>query len=116
MINSLALGLLLITPLQIEQLLELRAIRPLGIAVNIISSMARRIGWYFLIFFFIFVAFTHSLLYILHNRRYKPCEGKDCENTDNPSSYPTDFGRALSATIFFLVSIRAHVLGVEALV
>jgi hypothetical protein len=78
--------------------------------------MARRIGWYFLIFFFIFVAFTHSLLYILHNRRYKPCEGKDCENTDNPSSYPTDFGRALSATIFFLVSIRAHVLGVEALV
>ncbi|KAK3824980.1 MAG: hypothetical protein J3Q66DRAFT_419865 [Benniella sp.] len=89
-------------PFQIEQLLELQAIRPLGIAVNIISNMARRISWYFLIFFFILVAFTHSLLYTLHSRQYKSCEGEACENSDNPSLYPTDFGRALSATIFFL--------------
>jgi hypothetical protein len=76
--------------------------------------MMRKIGWYFLIFFFILVAFTHALLYALHTRQYKPCEGKSCETTDNPSSYPTDFGRALSATIFFLV--RDHVLCVEVLV
>ncbi|KAK3824978.1 MAG: hypothetical protein J3Q66DRAFT_326588 [Benniella sp.] len=86
----------------ITMLLELRVIRPLGIAVNIIFNMMRKIGWYFLIFFFILVAFTHALLYALHTRQYKPCEGKSCETTDNPSSYPTDFGRALSATIFFL--------------
>ncbi|KAK3824979.1 MAG: LOW QUALITY PROTEIN: hypothetical protein J3Q66DRAFT_326600 [Benniella sp.] len=86
----------------ITMLLELRVIRPLGIAVNIIFNMMRKIGWYFLIFFFILVAFTHALLYALHIRQFEPCEGKSCETTDNPSSYPTDFGRALSATIFFL--------------
>ncbi|KAF9343988.1 hypothetical protein BGX34_006153, partial [Mortierella sp. NVP85] len=84
-------------------LFELRVIRPLGLAVNIIFNIARRIKWFFLIFAVFLVSFTHSLLYVLHTRRYRPCEGKEaCKEIDYPSSYPTDFSKALGVTYFFL--------------
>ncbi|KAF9345308.1 hypothetical protein BGX34_004860, partial [Mortierella sp. NVP85] len=68
--------------------------------VNIIFNIARRIGWFFLILGVFLVSFTHSLLYVLHTRRYRKCiENEDDECQDN---YPTNFFDAFSATFFFM--------------
>jgi len=86
------------------QLFELRIIKPLGIAVNIIFNIARRIKWFFLILGVFLVSFTHSLLYVLHTRRYRKCtEGEACED-----NYPTDFFDAFATTYFFMVRKTNH--------
>ncbi|KAK3824658.1 MAG: hypothetical protein J3Q66DRAFT_325676 [Benniella sp.] len=84
--------------LYLNMLFELRIIKPLGIAVNIIFNIARRIKWFFLILGVFLVSFTHSLLYVLHTRRYRKCtEGETCED-----NYPTDFFDAFATTYFFM--------------
>ncbi|KAK3824655.1 MAG: hypothetical protein J3Q66DRAFT_94295 [Benniella sp.] len=110
---------------------ELRIIRPLGIAVNIIINITKKIGWFIFIFALFLISFTHALLYVLHTRRYRACgdEGTaagngtavdtgpavgngtavdkgaaddDCKNSDYPSKYPTNFFEALGTTYFFM--------------
>ncbi|KAI8351693.1 hypothetical protein B0O80DRAFT_111232 [Mortierella sp. GBAus27b] len=88
--------------LYLNFLFELRVFRPLGIVVNIIFNITRRIGWFFLVFGLFLVSFTHSLLYVLHTRRYRTCAQDNSCGDDYPSTYPTGFWRALSATYFFL--------------
>ncbi|KAI8351685.1 hypothetical protein B0O80DRAFT_111121 [Mortierella sp. GBAus27b] len=73
----------------------------LGIAVNIIFHITRRISWFFLIFGLFLLGFTHTLLYVLHTRRLNACQSGPCDK-DGESSYPTGFFEALSATYFFL--------------
>ncbi|KAI8351679.1 hypothetical protein B0O80DRAFT_111007 [Mortierella sp. GBAus27b] len=84
-----------------RQLFEMRVIRQLGIAVNIIFHITRRISWFFLIFGLFLLGFTHTLLYVLHTRRLNACQSGPCDK-DGESSYPTGFFEALSATYFFL--------------
>ncbi|KAI7829628.1 hypothetical protein BC939DRAFT_441306, partial [Gamsiella multidivaricata] len=94
-----------ILALYMNILFELRVIKQLGIVVNIILNITRRIGWFFLIFGLFLIAFTHALLHLLHTRRYDPCVANDTcegEGRDYPDGYPTGFFSALSATYFFL--------------
>ncbi|KAK3824674.1 MAG: hypothetical protein J3Q66DRAFT_435916 [Benniella sp.] len=85
---------------------ELRIIKPLGRAVNIIVNIAKKIIWFLVIFAVFLMSFTHALLYVLHTRRYKPCkEGQPddpCKGTDYPTKYPSDFFEALTTTYFFM--------------
>ncbi|KAF9916008.1 hypothetical protein BGZ65_000477, partial [Modicella reniformis] len=85
-------------------LLELRVIRQLGVTVNIIFNITRKIKWFIVIFGLFLASFTHALLYVLHTRRYRPCPpgSTSCDDIDYPSKYPTGFFAALSATYFFL--------------
>ncbi|OAQ34655.1 hypothetical protein K457DRAFT_13874 [Linnemannia elongata AG-77] len=94
-------------------LFELRVVRQLGIVVNIILNITRSIVWFFIIFLFILVSFTHALMHLLHTKSYHPdcppdlptngteipAEFKFCAEKDN---YPTGFFTALSTTYFFL--------------
>ncbi|KAF9349965.1 hypothetical protein BGX34_001482 [Mortierella sp. NVP85] len=88
--------------LYLNMLFELRIIPPLAKVVDIIITITQRIKWFFLVFAVFLVSFTHAFLYVLHTRRYRPCEGDSCKETDYPSSYPTNFLEALMATYFFL--------------
>ncbi|KAG0004132.1 hypothetical protein BGZ65_000871, partial [Modicella reniformis] len=88
--------------LYFDMLLELRVMRHFGVTVNIISNITRRILCFMLIFALALVGFTHALMYVLHTRRYRPCENDSCEYIDYPPEYPTEFFSALSATYFFL--------------
>ncbi|KAF9960624.1 hypothetical protein BGZ65_011995, partial [Modicella reniformis] len=72
--------------------LELRVIRHLGVTVNIILNITKRVFWFMLIFGLFLVAFTHSLL---------PCTTEPCVDTED-AKLPTGFFRALTATCFFL--------------
>ncbi|KAK3824675.1 MAG: hypothetical protein J3Q66DRAFT_419306 [Benniella sp.] len=85
---------------------ELRIIKPLGRAVNIIVNITKKIIWFLLIFAVFLMSFTHALLYVLHTRRYKPCKAGEpddpCKGTDYPTKYPSDFFEALSTTYFFM--------------
>ncbi|KAF9361080.1 hypothetical protein BGX26_005947 [Mortierella sp. AD094] len=107
-----------ILALYMNLLFELRVIRQLGIVVNIIINITRRIAWLFTIFGLFIVSFTHALLHLLHTRSYKPecidatnanatitnatITSRTCHDKDYPDGYPTDFLGALSATYFFL--------------
>ncbi|KAF9361081.1 hypothetical protein BGX26_005948 [Mortierella sp. AD094] len=83
-------------------LFELRVIRQLGIVVNIILNITRRIVWFFLIFALFLISFTHALLHLLHTRKYTEGCSIDAPCGDYPDGYPTTFPMALSATYFFL--------------
>ncbi|KAI1318019.1 hypothetical protein EDD11_007402, partial [Mortierella claussenii] len=92
-----------ILALYMNILFELRVIKQLGIVVNIILNITRRIVWFFLIFGLFLVSFTHALLHLLHTRPQQPeCLSGTCDDTDYPDGYPTGFFAALSATYFFL--------------
>ncbi|KAK3824539.1 MAG: hypothetical protein J3Q66DRAFT_383968 [Benniella sp.] len=88
--------------LYLNMLFELRIISQLGDVVNIIFNITRRIKWFFVVFFLFLVSFTHGFLYMLHTRRYRPCEGDSCKHLDYPSGYPTGFFEAFLATYFFM--------------
>ncbi|KAF9983582.1 hypothetical protein BGZ65_001634 [Modicella reniformis] len=81
--------------LYLKVLCDLRVIKPLGLAVNIIVNITRRIKWFFLIFGLVLMGFTHVLLFVLKD---EPCD----DGTDCSDMYPTGFFKALSATFFFL--------------
>ncbi|KAF9352322.1 hypothetical protein BGX34_012212 [Mortierella sp. NVP85] len=81
--------------LYLNLLFELRIFKQLGVAVNIIFNISRRIKWFILIFAVILVSFTHALLYLLHTRRYRACQDGSCDDIDYPSNYPTGFFKAL---------------------
>lgn len=86
---------------------ELRVIKQLGIVVNIILNITRRIVWFFLIFAAFIIGFSHALLHLLHTRRYKPCDqdgGPDGCTADLPDGFPKELGGALTTTYFFVVS------------
>ncbi|KAK3824653.1 MAG: hypothetical protein J3Q66DRAFT_325657 [Benniella sp.] len=95
-----------IIAIYVNMVSELRIIRPLGIAVNIIINITKKIGWFLFIFALFLISFTHALLYVLHTRRYRECEVKDedgsCKDSDYPSNYPTNFFEALGTTYFFM--------------
>ncbi|KAF8938005.1 hypothetical protein BGZ58_001746 [Dissophora ornata] len=76
-------------------LFEFRVFKELGILVNIIINITRRIKWFFIIFGVFIIAFTNALLYVLHARG-----GND--SLEHPDGYPTDFLSALSVTYFFI--------------
>ncbi|KAK3824541.1 MAG: hypothetical protein J3Q66DRAFT_325332 [Benniella sp.] len=88
--------------LYLNLLFELRIFKQLGVAVNIIFNISRRIKWFLLIFVVILVSFTHVLLYLLHTRRYRTCKDGSCDDIDYPSNYPTGFFKALLVTYFFM--------------
>ncbi|KAI8351683.1 hypothetical protein B0O80DRAFT_111103 [Mortierella sp. GBAus27b] len=96
-----AMGFVILA-LYLNLLFELRVFKPLGIVVNVILNIGVRIKWFFLVFAVFLVSFTHGFLYVLHTRRYRSCQNGSCDGTDYPSSYPTGFWPALSATYFFL--------------
>ncbi|KAI8351616.1 hypothetical protein B0O80DRAFT_109389 [Mortierella sp. GBAus27b] len=86
-------------------LFELRVIKHLGIVVNIILNITKRIAWFMLIFLLFLVGFTHALLHLLHTRDYCLQGDTDCQpDGDFPDAYPTNFFKALFASYFFLVS------------
>ncbi|KAF9344932.1 hypothetical protein BGX34_005201, partial [Mortierella sp. NVP85] len=91
-----------ILALYLNIVFKMRIITPLGEVVDIIITITRKILWFFLVFAVFLVSFTHAFLYVLHTRRYRPCEGDSCKNTDSSSSYPTGFLEALMVTYFFL--------------
>ncbi|KAK3824534.1 MAG: hypothetical protein J3Q66DRAFT_92656 [Benniella sp.] len=102
-ISIMAFAILL---LYLNVVFELRIIKPLGRAVNIITNVTKKIIWFLIIFAVFIISHTHALLYVLHTRRYRKCE-KDapndpCKDIDYPSKYPTDFLQAMSTTYFFL--------------
>ncbi|KAK3824536.1 MAG: hypothetical protein J3Q66DRAFT_435804 [Benniella sp.] len=102
-ISIMAFGILL---LYLNIVFELRIIKPLGRAVNIIINITKKIIWFLIIFAVFLISYTHALLYVLHTRRYRKCD-KDapndpCKDTDYPSKYPIDFFEAMSTTYFFL--------------
>ncbi|KAF9937279.1 hypothetical protein BGZ65_001606 [Modicella reniformis] len=82
-------------------MVELRIIRQLGVAVNIIFNIAKRIIWFMLMFTLFLVGFTHALL-------YRKCPDGWCEDVDFPAGYPTGFFAALTTTFFFLPTFYAH--------
>ncbi|KAF9174975.1 hypothetical protein BGX20_008911 [Mortierella sp. AD010] len=91
-----------ILALYMNLLFELRVIKQLGIVVNMIINITRKIVWLLIIFGLFIVSFTHALLHLLHTRSYKPdCLSGSCDS-DYPDGYPTSFFGALSATYFFL--------------
>ncbi|KAK3824531.1 MAG: hypothetical protein J3Q66DRAFT_325304, partial [Benniella sp.] len=87
-----------ILALYLNMLFELRIITQLGFVVNIIFNIARKIKWFFLVFAVFLVSFTHGFLYVIHTRRYRPCDGDSCKD----AGYPTGFFGAFLATYFFL--------------
>ncbi|KAF9185997.1 hypothetical protein BGZ51_002297 [Haplosporangium sp. Z 767] len=90
-----------ILALYMNVLFELRVVKQLGIVVNIILNITRRIVWFFLIFGLFLVGFTHALLHLLHTR--KQCTAEDCTTGDLfLDEYPKGFWGALSTTYFFL--------------
>ncbi|KAF9208762.1 hypothetical protein BGZ49_007618 [Haplosporangium sp. Z 27] len=92
-----------ILALYIDMLFELRVVKQLGIVVNVILNITRRITWLFLVFGLFLVGFTHALLHLLHTRSYNSqCIYGTCDDKDYPDGYPKGFLGALSATYFFL--------------
>ncbi|KAF9966041.1 hypothetical protein BGZ70_003464, partial [Mortierella alpina] len=94
-----------ILALYMNILFELRVVKQLGIVVNIILNITRRIVWFFLIFGLFLVSFTHALLHLLHTRRYRPeCVENGCigDGDGHLDAYPRHPIQALSATYFFL--------------
>ncbi|KAF9291458.1 hypothetical protein BGZ68_003878 [Mortierella alpina] len=91
-----------ILALYMNILFELRVVKQLGIVVNIILNITRRIVWFFLIFAVFLISFTHALLHLLHTRRYRPECVDGCTGDGHLDKYPTNFLRALSATYFFV--------------
>ncbi|KAG0225604.1 hypothetical protein BGX31_007592, partial [Mortierella sp. GBA43] len=85
--------------LYLNFLFELRVIRQLGIVVNIIFNITRKIGWFFMIFGLFIISFTHALMYVLYTRQ--PCQGDGCDGGDGPG-FPKEFGSALLTTYFML--------------
>ncbi|GJJ72861.1 hypothetical protein EMPS_05219 [Entomortierella parvispora] len=92
-----------ILALYINILFELRVIKQLGIVVNIILNITRRIVWFFLVFGLFLISFTHALLHLMKTDAYYPNEidGLPTNSSDGPG-YPDNFWSALSATYFFL--------------
>ncbi|KAF9082438.1 hypothetical protein BGX27_004530, partial [Mortierella sp. AM989] len=91
-----------ILSLYMNMLFELRVFKQLGIFVNIIININRKIVWLFLIFGVFLVSFTHALLHLLHTRRFRSdCIDGSCGG-DYPDGYPREFTEALSVTYFFL--------------
>ncbi|KAF9567876.1 hypothetical protein EC968_003146 [Mortierella alpina] len=88
-----------ILALYMNILFELRVVKQLGIVVNIILNITRKIVWFFLIFGLFLFGFTHALLHLLHTRRYRP--SSECKD-GCADDYPTGFFPALSATYFFV--------------
>ncbi|KAG0321897.1 hypothetical protein BGZ99_003622 [Dissophora globulifera] len=91
-----------ILALYMNVLFELRVIKELGIVVNIILNITRRIVWFFLIFGLFLVSFTHALLHLMHTGRHSTCPPDGCDGSDYPDEYPRNFFGALAATCFFL--------------
>ncbi|KAG0226466.1 hypothetical protein BGW42_003633, partial [Actinomortierella wolfii] len=84
--------------------------RPLGIIVNIIIRITRRIAWFFIIFAIMIVGFTHALIHVLNTKEAecKPLEDGtipdtlSCQEFEPPSSFPAGFFEGISGTLFFL--------------
>ncbi|KAG0267609.1 hypothetical protein BG011_002917 [Mortierella polycephala] len=90
-----------ILALYMNVLFELRVVKQLGIVVNIILNITRRIVWFFLIFGLFLISFTHALLHLLHTR--KQCTAEDCVTGELfVDEFPKEFWGALSTTYFFL--------------
>ncbi|KAF9357797.1 hypothetical protein BGX26_003058 [Mortierella sp. AD094] len=95
-----------ILAIYVNMLLELRIFKPLGIVVNIIFNIGRKIVWFLLILTLFLVSFTLALQHLLHTRRYHlACiigDTQDCPLKDYPGDYPPNFFEALTDTYFFL--------------
>ncbi|KAF9153820.1 hypothetical protein DFQ26_000438, partial [Actinomortierella ambigua] len=103
---------LAIIAMYLHLLFELRVYRPLGIIVNIIIRIMRRIAWFFMIFAFMIIGFTHALVHVLYTSKPE-CEpdenGKVPDKIGNcttklkvETSYPDQFFLGMSGTLFFL--------------
>ncbi|KAF8983579.1 WD repeat-containing protein 38 [Entomortierella lignicola] len=94
-----------ILALYLNLLFELRVVKPLGIVVNIILNIARKIRWFFTVLVLFMMSFTLALMHLLHTRRYEAsCISGDpsCTREDYPDDYPRNFFEALTDTYFFL--------------
>ncbi|KAF9153973.1 hypothetical protein DFQ26_000382, partial [Actinomortierella ambigua] len=103
---------LAIIAMYLHLLFELRVYQPLGIIVNIIIRITRRIAWFFIIFAVMIIGFTHALIHVLYTAEPK-CEPDtngevpenivDCTTQLKPTTeYPEGFFQGISATLFFL--------------
>ncbi|KAF9110686.1 hypothetical protein BGX27_006011 [Mortierella sp. AM989] len=99
-----------ILALYLNLLFELRVFKQLGIFVNIILNITRRLIWFMMILGLFMISFTLALQHLLHTRRYRPdCFPVDplnprvnCHLKDYPGDYPSNFFAALTDTYFFL--------------
>ncbi|KAG0002547.1 hypothetical protein BGZ79_002778 [Entomortierella chlamydospora] len=95
-----------ILAIYVNMLLELRIFKPLGIVVNIILNIGRKVFWFLIILTLFLISFTLSLQHLLHTRRYHMAcikgNTKDCPLQDYPGGYPANFFGALTDTYFFL--------------
>ncbi|KAF9110687.1 hypothetical protein BGX27_006012 [Mortierella sp. AM989] len=112
-IEALSLAIL---ALYLNLIFELRIFKQLGIVVNIIFNIAKKIIWFLMILGFFMISFTLALQHLLHTRQYRPaCIPKDsnttdttnttnttCDLEDYPAGYPTNVFAALTDTYFFL--------------
>ncbi|KAG0327967.1 hypothetical protein BGZ99_006466, partial [Dissophora globulifera] len=85
-------------------LFELRAIQSVCTIVTIILSITRKIRVFFIIFAASIFAFTHAFLHLLWAGSIESRQQLLNEQNNDTSSlvYPQNFGKALSATYFFM--------------
>ncbi|KAG0232468.1 hypothetical protein BGW41_001862 [Actinomortierella wolfii] len=82
---------------------ELRVIRSLGIFVNIIISITKKIFIFFILFTVLIVGFSHTLMYSTHTHQVPCVPGSEgCDLTEGATKYPDGFFKAVAATYFFI--------------
>ncbi|KAF9164266.1 hypothetical protein DFQ26_001647 [Actinomortierella ambigua] len=84
-------------------LFELRVIRSLGIFVNIIISITKKIIIFLILFTVLIVGFSHALLYSTHTHEASCVPGSGgCDLAETSTKYPDKFFAAVAATYFFV--------------
>ncbi|KAF9963885.1 hypothetical protein BGZ73_002126, partial [Actinomortierella ambigua] len=84
-------------------LFELRVIQSLGIFVNIIISITKKIILFFILFTVLIIGFSHTLLYITHTHQVSCVPGSNgCDLSEGATKYPSGFFDAIAATYFFV--------------
>ncbi|KAF9966698.1 hypothetical protein BGZ73_000895 [Actinomortierella ambigua] len=84
-------------------LFELRVIRSLGIFVNIIINITKKIMLFLILFTVLVIGFSHALLYSTHTHQVNCVPGSyGCDLSEGATKYPSGFFAAVAATYFFV--------------
>ncbi|KAG0241797.1 hypothetical protein BGW41_005304 [Actinomortierella wolfii] len=89
-----------IIAMYLHLVVELRVFQPVGVIVNIIVQIMKKIRAFFLVFTFMVIAFTHSMVYLLYVYQTE-CTEETCERPIS-SDFPYETFPSFAATFFFL--------------
>ncbi|KAF9969666.1 hypothetical protein BGZ73_007912 [Actinomortierella ambigua] len=89
-----------IIAMYLHLIVELRVFKPVGVIVNIIIQIMKKIRAFFLVFTLMVVAFTHGMVYLLYVYQNR-CKGDTCDGPE-ASDFPYETFPAFANTFFFL--------------